>query len=105
MSILPSIKPSNETFVKLGLAALLLICLFHLPYGYYSLIRFIAVVCFAILAYFENERKNIPMVIIYVALAFLFQPFAKVEMNRQIWNIVDVVVAVGLVVMVFARKK
>jgi hypothetical protein len=102
---MPKLKLSNENLVRTGLAALLLICLFHLPYGYYSLFRFIAVVCFAILAYFENERKNIPMVIIYVALAFLFQPFAKVEMNRQIWNIVDVVVAVGLVVMVFARKK
>jgi hypothetical protein len=98
-------KSSNETLVKLGLAALLLICLFPLPYGYYSLIRFIAVVCFALLAYFANEGRNIPMVIIYVALAFLFQPFAKVELNRQIWGIVDVVVAVGLVVMVFARKK
>lgn len=99
------LKPSNETLVKLGLAALLLICLFPLPYGYYSLIRFIAVVCFAVLAYFANERKNIPMVIVYVGLAFLFQPFAKIELNRQFWNVVDVVVAVGLVVTLFARKK
>ena len=98
------LKLSSETLVRIGLAALLLICLFHLPYGYYSLIRFIAVVCFAILAYFENERKNIPMVIIFVALAFLFQPFAKVELNRQVWNIVDVVVAAGLVVTLFLKR-
>jgi hypothetical protein len=103
--MMPKLKPSNETLVKLGLAALLLICLFPLPYGYYSLIRFIAVVCFAILAYFANERKNIPMAIIYIALAFLFQPFAKVELNRQVWSVVDVVVAVGLVVLVFVKKK
>jgi hypothetical protein len=102
---MPKLKFSNENLVKMGLAALLLICLLPLPYGYYSLIRFIAVVCFALLAYFANERRNIPMVIIYVGLAFLFQPFAKVDLNRQIWSVVDVVVAVGLVVLVFVRKK
>ncbi len=35
---------------------------------------------------------------IYVALALLFQPFFKIALGRQVWNIVDIVVAVGLLV-------
>jgi hypothetical protein len=98
-------KFNTETQIKTGLAVLLLICLFDLPYGYYQLIRFIALVGFAILAYYEIERKNIPMVILYVGLVLLFQPMAKVPLGRQVWTIVDVVVAVGLVLTIFLQNR
>jgi len=97
-------KPTPETLIKIALAVLLLICLFHMPYGYYQLVRFIAVVGFAILAYYEYERKNIPLVIILVGLMILFQPLAKIPLGRQVWSIVDVVVAAGLVVTMFVKK-
>ena len=98
------LKLTTENIIKIVLAVLLLICLFDLPYGYYQLIRYIALVGFAILAYYEYERKNIPMVIVFVGLMLLFQPIAKVTLGRQVWNIVDVVVAVGLVVSMFVQK-
>ena len=44
----------------------------------------------------------------FAALALLFQPFFKVAWGRMIWNIVDVVVAVGLIILIvkaFASKK
>jgi hypothetical protein len=97
-------KPTPETLIKLILAVFLLLCLFHMPYGYYQLVRFIAVVGFAILAYYEYERKNIPLVILLVGLILLFQPLAKIPLGRQVWNVVDVVVAEWLLVMVFVRK-
>ena len=95
---------STESLTKIGLATLILICLFQLPYGYYQLLRFLFVVGFAILAYYEYERKNIPLVIVYVALMVLFQPLATIPLGRQLWMIVDVVVAVGLIVSVFLTK-
>ena len=98
-------KPTPENLIKLALAALLLICLFHMPYGYYQLVRFIAVVGFAILAYYEYERKNIPLVIVFVGLMVLFQPLATIPLGRQVWNVVDVVLAVGLVVTAFVKRK
>ena len=70
-------KPTTENIVKAALAILLLICLIQMPYGYYQLIRFIAVVGFAILAWYAYERKNILLVIVFVALALLFQPLQK----------------------------
>lgn len=97
-------KLTTETIIKIALAVLLLLCLFHMPYGYYQLFRFVAVVGFAILAYYAYERKNVPMAIVYVGLALLFQPLVKVGLGRQVWNIIDVVVAVGLIVTLFIPK-
>jgi len=95
----------SENLIKIALAVLFVLCLFHMPFGYYQLFRFVAVVGFAVLAYYEYERKNIPLVIVFVGLALLFQPLVKVAMGRQAWNIVDVVVAVGLIVTIFLQKQ
>ena len=98
-------KVTTENLIKIALAILLLICLFDMPYGFYQLFRYIALVGFAILAYYEYERKNIPLVIVYVGLVLLFQPIAKVALGRQAWMVVDVVVAAGLIMTVFVRKR
>ena len=97
-------KLTTENLIKLVLAALLLICIIQLPYGYYQLIRFVAVVGFAILAYYEYERKNIPLVIVFVALMGLFQPIGMNPLGRQVWMVADLLVAGWLVVTVFVKK-
>jgi len=97
-------KPTTENLIKAALAILFLLCLLQLPYGYYRLVKFGAVVGFAILGYYEYERKNMPMVIGYIGLAILFQPLAEFPLGRQIWNIVDVMVAASLVISIFVRK-
>ena len=40
------------------LAALLLLCLLHMPYGYYQLIRWAVLVCFAYFAYDYYNYKR-----------------------------------------------
>jgi hypothetical protein len=97
------LKLTTENLTKIALAILLLICLFDLPYGYYQLIRYIALVGFAVLAYYEYDRMSIPMVIVFMGLMLLFQPIAKVTLGRQVWNIVDVLVAIGLVTTILFR--
>jgi hypothetical protein len=98
-------KLTTENLIKIALAVLLLICLFQMPYGFYQLFKYIALVGFAILAYYEYERKNIPLVIVFMGLVLLFQPVAKVALGRQAWMVVDVVVAAGLVVSLFIPKR
>jgi hypothetical protein len=97
-------KLSTETLIKIGLAVLLLICLFQMPYGYYQLIRYVALVGFSVLAYYEFERKNIPVGILFIGAAFLFQPVVKIPLGRDVWMIVDVVLAIGLIVSLFLKK-
>lgn len=45
------------------------------------------------------------MTIVYVGLAILFQPLIKISLGRELWNIVDVIVGVGLIVSIFVKPK
>ena len=76
-----------------------------MPYGYYQLVRFAGLVGFSVLAYQANQQNRQTEMIIYIGLALLFQPFFKIALGREIWNIVDVIVAIGLLVSVFKQKK
>lgn len=86
------------------LAVLLLLCLFNMPYGYYILVRLVAAVGFVYFAYKYYEMKKEKLVWTFGALALLFQPFVKMPLGRNLWNIVDVAVAILLIVL-FLRKE
>ena len=74
-----------------------------MPYGYYKVTRFIGMLGFALLAYYSFQQNKKTEVIIYVALALLFQPFLKVALGMNIWNITDVIVSVGLIISIFVN--
>ena len=75
-----------------------------MPYGYYQLVRFLAFIGFGYLAYQAKQRNINTTVIIYAALALLFQPFFKIALGRELWNILDVVVALGLLISLFIKN-
>ncbi len=91
--------------IYLFLAAILLLCLAPMPYGYYVLVRFLSMVGFGIMAYRYYQEKKESLAWTFGILALLFQPFAKIALGRLIWNIVDVIVAVGLIILFFIKKK
>ncbi len=84
--------------VKIILAAMLFLCLAKMPYGYFQFVRFGALVGFTLLAYNSYEKGLTNYMIIFIGLALLFQPFLKIALGRELWNIVDVIVAIGLLV-------
>lgn len=89
-------KKRLQTSLCIGLAIALALCLFQMPYGYFQLVRFMALVIFVYLAFLEYKAKNVDRMILFISLAILFQPFAKIALGRMIWNIVDIAVAVYL---------
>lgn len=91
--------------IKIVLAILLFLCLADMPYGYYQFVRFTGLIGFAILAYQANQQGRQTEMIIYGGLALLFQPFFKIALGRQMWNIVDVVVGIGLIISIFMKPK
>lgn len=93
------------TLVKLLLAALLFLCLAKMPYGYYEFVRFAALVGFGVLAYHAQQEGKGTLAVVYVCLALLFQPFFKIALGRTLWNVVDVVVGLFLLVTVFSGAK
>ena len=78
------------------MAVILLTCLFDMPYGYYQLVRFVAMVVFGINAFNYGVKENSTLMIMMGALALLFQPLFPITLGRTIWNIIDVVVAIFL---------
>jgi len=93
-----------KNLIKVILAILFFLCLLDMPYGFYELVRFLALVGFVILAYKSNEQEDKTMVIIYIGLAILFQPIFKIALGRMLWNVVDVIVGLGLLISLFIPK-
>ena len=91
--------------IKIVLAFLLFLCLADMPYGFYQFVRFAGLIGFAVLAYQANQQGRHTEMIIYGGLALLFQPFFKIALGRQMWNIVDVVVGIGLLISIFMKPK
>ena len=76
-----------------------------MPYGYYEFVRFVAAVVFVLLALTAKPGPNQGIQqLIYIALAILFQPLIKIALGRTIWNIVDVIVGIGLIISIFSLK-
>ena len=90
--------------IKIFLAILLLLCLAKMPYGYYQFVRFISLVGFGLLALKAKEKGKKTELLVYISLAILFQPFIKISLGRSLWNIVDVVIAIALIVSVFVNQ-
>jgi hypothetical protein len=98
-------KNNLLNIIKISLAILFFLCLLDMPYGYYQFVRLAGLVGFAILANQANQQGRQTEMLVYIGLALLFQPFLKVALGRQLWNIVDVIVGVGLLISVFRNKK
>ena len=90
-------------YLKLILAVLLLLCLAPMPYGYYNLVRFVAMVAFGVMAYQYVQERRKALAVVFGALALLFQPFMKVVLGRTVWNVVDVSVAAVLLFLAFRQ--
>ena len=91
--------------IKIGLAILLFLCLLDMPYGFYQLVRFIGLIGFGYLAFKAYQNEQTSEAIIYMVLALLFQPLFKIALGRILWNIIDVIVGIGLLVSLSLKSK
>ena len=92
-------------YLYLILSAILLLCLLPMPYGYYTFVRFVSMVAFGVMAYRYYTQYKMALTITFGALALLFQPLIKIALGRIMWNIVDVIVAVLLIVLWIKERK
>ena len=91
--------------IKIILTSFLFICLADLSYSYFQLVRFIGFIGFIALANQAYKDKREKEMITYCILALLFQPFFKVVLGRQLWNVVDVLVGIWLLISMFIKEK
>lgn len=98
-------KQTNSPWIKVVIAILLLLCLMNMPYGFYVLVRLGAALAFVYLSYDYFKSKDNRLGLCFAALALLFQPFLKIALGRAIWNVIDVVVAAGLIYLIVKAFK
>lgn len=91
--------------VYLILAALMLLCLAPMPYGYFQLVRFVAMLAFGIMAYRYYVNNKAIAAVVFGVLALLFQPIYKIALGRATWNVIDVLVAVLLIGLFVLEKR
>ena len=94
----------NILIAKIVLIILFISCLLDWSYGYYQLVRFLGMLGFAYLAY-NDFNKNKMWSYIWIASTFLINPIIKIALGRTIWNILDVIWAVLLIVSINNKKK
>ena len=93
-----------EKTIKFVLAGLLFICLLDMPYGYYQFVRVAATLVFVVLALQSYNSKLNAMTVVYVLLAILFQPIEKIALGREIWNALDALVGLSLLLIAWREK-
>ena len=93
-----------EKIIKYTLAGLLFLCLFDMPYGYFQFVRVTSTLGFVLLAFQSYQSNSTSYLVIYVILAILFQPIEKIALGRELWNVVDVIVGMGLLLTALGTK-
>jgi hypothetical protein len=89
-------KLTPKEITSIVLAFILLLCLFPLPYGFFVFIRLITTIVFGYFAYDFYQRGEAAKCIVAALIMLLFQPFAKITFEREIWNVIDIIVALLL---------
>lgn len=91
--------------LKSILAIMLLLCLLHMPYGYYEVVRISVMVVLGILSYEYFQQGNKSLAIVAMAAVVIFQPFVKFYIGKDIWHILDILLAAFLVITAYLESK
>ena len=99
------LKKNNTIWIKILLIIILLLCLFDMPYWYFQLVRIFGTMGFAYLAYYDYKNKIRFTPYVFGVAAILLNPIAKVSFGRELWNVIDVVLAVLLIISILLSNK
>ena len=75
-----------------------------MPYGFYMIVRLAMTIISGYLTYKYYLRNKKKLAITFLIVAILFQPFVKIALGREIWLVVDVVIAILLLVLAIRKK-
>jgi len=76
----------------------MLLCLPEMPYGYYIFVRVVAMGAFTLFAYYEYEKGSKLLAVIFLFAVIIFQPVIKIPLGRTLWNIVDIIMSIIIII-------
>ena len=75
-----------------------------LPYGFFTLLRFIVCIGAGYLAWIAYAYKRNKWVWAFSIISILFNPFIPIYLARDIWIIIDIIVGAILIISIFLLK-
>lgn len=89
--------------VKFLVAAILFLSINDTPSLFMDIVKWIAVLGFALLLFDGYNRGNLLLVLIYIVCLTLFQPFLLIPLGSTLWTILKIGVAIYCIGSVFVR--
>lgn len=84
---------SGSVIIRLIAVVLLLWALDRHAYGYYTLLRWVVCGASVYSGFISLERNNKPWVWVFGFIALLFNPLIPIHLDRDIWHVIDIIVA------------
>lgn len=100
-------KLSNQKILTIIASGFLLGALFDgLPYGYFTLLRFVVCAVGAYVAYKTYEKDNESLLVwLFGGIAILFNPIIPIHLTREVWWIIDLMVGGVFLLSIFNKLK
>ncbi len=74
------------------------------PYGYYVLLRWIVTASAVFLIWVAYSLQNKGWLWLMAAIAILFNPIIPIYLNKEMWVVIDFIVAILFLVSIFKLK-
>lgn len=99
-------KLNNKNILTLVASGMLFVALFSgLPYGYFTMMRFVVCAVGIYLAYkIYEENKESLWVWAFGFVAVLFNPIIPIYLKRAQWEVIDLIVGAFFLVSIFLVK-
>ena len=97
-------KRGTKQNIQIVGAILLLLCLLPMPYGFYTIARLAMTIISGYLTYYYYTHNMKEMAITFSIITIMFQPFIKLALGREIWQVVDIVIAILLLILAMRKK-
>ncbi len=99
-------------YLTISIVSLLLIVatLFKLPYGFYMFLKIVVTgyCIYEIYQLYQIYKNNLNYYIIYVLIAVLYNPIIRIQLNKPLWNIINIITIVLFwvsYIFIFKRNK
>ena len=95
----------KNNWFKLIAIVFLLGAMGYWPYAYYQVLRWIVCAIAAYSAYLAYQSKKVGWTWIFGIIAVLFNPIIPIHLTREIWQPIDVIVAIIFFVSLFSKPE
>ncbi len=95
----------KENWFKILAVGILIGALWAHPYSYYQILRWVVTIVSAYSAYLAFNSKVTSWGWVFVVVAILFNPIAPVYLQKETWQILDLIGAIIFSVSLFIKNK